>query len=540
MYDFGITDSTLPPWGDYMKNIVSVIINEGVTYTGANAFRNASNLKYVSLADSVTKIGNGCFHSCKNLVTLDLNNVTHIGNKAFNGCSFASVDLSNVIKIGEKAFYMCGDLYRITLGDDLVSVGSNAFNGCCISSQIYFGKSLVSIGEDAFYNNETYSFNVHPDNIYYTSVDGVLFNKDMTTLLRYPPYKEDIQVYFIPDTVTTIYDYAFYNNEYLMDIAVPSSVTKIGEDAFSSCEWLTNIYYYGSKEEWKLIEKYEIGSSLSIKYVVSNPDITYTLENGVLTIKGNGTLSDYTDVIPAPWYPFSESITKIIIEEGIEAIKGQPFIYLKNVEELSVPSTLKEFGSFVFYYCTKLNAITYNGARSDFSAITVGRNNEPFANIEPICTYVYIHYDVNGGENTPDSIKVPCNTSVTLSDIMPQKAGYIFMGWSTQSGDIYAPREAFNAGDEDITLSAIWKSNISLEVNITNGTHMVTPVNVPSGSSIIFAYYNGDTLSEMIPYTYTTESAIPFTATKSYDNIKIFVWKSLESLEPLCAPITEF
>ena len=139
---------------------------------------------------------------------------------------------SGVTSIGNSAFYNCASLANITIPDSVTSIGDGAFGGC---------KSLASI-------------NVSEKSENYSSVDGILFNKNITKLIRYPSAKT-ISEYSVPNSVTSIGNSAFSGCTNLASITIPDSVTSIGDMAFMQCTNLANIYYKGTEEQWNAIAK---------------------------------------------------------------------------------------------------------------------------------------------------------------------------------------------------------------------------------------------------------------------------------------------
>ena len=146
--------------------------------------------------------------------------VTSIGNEAFWGSGLTSVTIPNsVTSIGYYAFRECSGLTSIEIPNSVTSIGTMAFN--CIG--------LISIV-------------VASDNLNYCTVDGVLFNKEQTELNQYPIAKSYTQrEYTIPNSVTSIGDYAFDNCIGLTSVTIPNSVTSIGEGAFYKCTGLTSV-----------------------------------------------------------------------------------------------------------------------------------------------------------------------------------------------------------------------------------------------------------------------------------------------------------
>ena len=200
------------PWLDECGLIRIVILEDGVTSIGNYAFYNCSALTEISIPDSVLRIGRNAFESCTSLTEIMIpGSVTSIGSNAFESCiSLTSLSIpEGVVTIGENAFISCTGLTTVTIPASVESIGNSAFRYCI---------SLVS-------------FNVDSGNSYYCSIDDVLFDLTVTTLIQYPGQKSDT-VYTIPDTVTTIEDYAFYKAEHLTEVIFPDSVTTIEQCAF--------------------------------------------------------------------------------------------------------------------------------------------------------------------------------------------------------------------------------------------------------------------------------------------------------------------
>ena len=198
------------------RSITNVIIGEGVTSIGRDAFGGWS-LTSITIPNSVTSIGEYAFGSCHALTSITIpSSVTSIGEHAFGGCSsLTSITIpEGVTNIGEHAFWVCSSLTSITIPSSVTSIGLEAFSGC---------SSLTSI-------------NVENGNVNYSSLDGVLFNKDKTTLIKYPYGKTGD--YIIPNYVLHIGDRAFagYPNQ---SIVIPDGVTSVGDYAFSGCRNLT-------------------------------------------------------------------------------------------------------------------------------------------------------------------------------------------------------------------------------------------------------------------------------------------------------------
>ena len=163
--------------------------------------------------------------------------VTRIGDQAFNGATeLTSINIpTGVTSIDNYAFSGATALISITIPSSVTSIGDSAFYGASALTSITIPSSVTSIGDSAFHAASLTSIAVDSDNQNFTSVDGVLFNKAATTLIQYPLGKSNT-VYSIPASVTSIGRHAFYHVTSLASVtfAEGSQLTSIGEAAFAN------------------------------------------------------------------------------------------------------------------------------------------------------------------------------------------------------------------------------------------------------------------------------------------------------------------
>ena len=225
-------------------SIPNAINGYAVTSIRDSAFSDCDSLTSVVIGDSVTSIGDRAFYDCSRLTSVVIpDSVTSIGNYAFYDCSsLTSVVIPNsVTSIGSNAFHRCSSLTSVVIGESVTSIGSYAFYSCSSLTSIEIHNSVTSIGEEAFgYCSKLTSITVSENNTKYKSVDGNLYSKDGKTLIQYAIGKTATS-FTIPDSVTSIGEYAFYGCDSLTSVEIGDSVTSIGDSAFAICSSLTSI-----------------------------------------------------------------------------------------------------------------------------------------------------------------------------------------------------------------------------------------------------------------------------------------------------------
>ena len=186
-----------------------------------------------TIPNSVTTIGDWAFAGCDSLTSINIpNSVTTIGKFAFSHCdSLTSINIPNsVTTIGDWAFAGCDSLTSINIPNSVTTIGKFAFSGCDSLTSITIPSSVITIIGNPFHFWHGHLYNESEAFIY---EDYVLFNKNKTTLIAYRAKKTN---YTIPNSVTTIGDWAFAGCDSLTSINIPNSVTTIGNWAFRGCE----------------------------------------------------------------------------------------------------------------------------------------------------------------------------------------------------------------------------------------------------------------------------------------------------------------
>lgn len=224
--------------------LTSIDIPDTVTSIGGSAFSGCTKLTSVRMTSSITSIGNQAFMDCKELTSIDLpDSITEINAAVFAGCSNLSSIIipDSVTTIGRSAFSGCTKLSSIKIPASVTTIIDNAFVDCSGLITVELSESVISMDSNPFYGCFSLkNIIVNENNPKYLSEDGILFNKDKTTLLIYPVGRSESS-YEIPTGVTTIGEYAFNCSSNLKSLVIPSSVTSIEVGGFFNCYSLESI-----------------------------------------------------------------------------------------------------------------------------------------------------------------------------------------------------------------------------------------------------------------------------------------------------------
>ena len=340
------------------SNLTNIKMPDRVSYIGDLAFARCTSLVNITIPDSMTSISYGTFSGCTNLTSIKIpNSVTSISYRAFSGCkSLTSITIpDSVTSIDELVFEDCTCLTSITIPDSVTEVSDRAFIGCT---------SLTAI-------------NVAIENQYYASANGVLYNKDKTTIIYYPDGKKD-KNYKIPDGVTSIGEYAFDDCTSLTSITIPNSVTSIGEYAFYGCASLTSILIPNSVTE--IDDSAFIGCTSLATINVATGNRNYVSVDGVLYNKNK------TELIR---YPDGKKDKNYTIIDGVTSVGQLAFCGCTSFTSVTIPNSVTEIGSSAFRNCTSLTNITIpNSVTSVGSCAFMGCTSLTSITIPDSVTYI--------------------------------------------------------------------------------------------------------------------------------------------------------
>ncbi|MCM8871885.1 MAG: leucine-rich repeat protein, partial [Paludibacteraceae bacterium] len=476
-------------------------IPEGIETIVSGAFSNCTGLTSVTIPNSVTSIGSSAFENCSGLKEVinksDLN-ITQ-GSTANGYVAYYADYVCNGGKtvIGDFIFSdrdktlvkYTGNGGNITLPENFnggsYTIGASAFSGNTTLTSITIPNSVTSIGSSAFENcSGLTSIDVAEGNANYTSIDGVLYDKEKKTLIKCPQTKTSIE---IQNSVTSIGSSAFYNCSGLTSVEIPSGVTDIGSSAFYNCSGLTSveipsgvtgiensafynvrhIVYTGSAmgSPWGAIA---INGFVDGEFVFS--DNTKTRLTAYIGNGGDVTIpSSVTTIGNSAFYNCSR-LTSIEIPNSVTSIEEYAFYDCSELTSVTLPNSVTSIGSKAFYNCSGLKEVIN---KSDLN-ITQGSTANGYV-------AYYADYVCNGGKTV-------------IGDFIFSDRDKTLVKYTGNGGNITLP-ENFNGGSYTIGASA-FSGNTTL-------TSIAIPNSVTSIGNYVFKNCSGLT-SVTIPNSVTS------------------------------------
>ena len=369
----------------------STTIPNGVTSIANSAFNGCTGLIAANIPNSVTSIGESAFEGCSGMTSITIGNgVTTIGNKAFKECSnLTKVEINNneivskpynatprindifgsqvkeyvlgedVKSIGEFAFAECPNLITVHLSEGLTSIGSSAFYLCSNLTEINIPSTLTSLGQSSFYmcyrltkvviNNNALVSNDYSSwstlSYYFgNQVEEYILGEEVTGIGNYAFSGSSIHSINIPSTVTKIGDNAFASCSKLTSVNIPKNVTSIGNNAFQNCTSMAAIQIehgntiYDSREDCNAIIK--------------------TADNTLLFGCQNTIIPNSITAIEDRAFYNCAGLTSITIPNSVTSIGDSAFYSCTGLAAVSIPNSIKRIGHCVFCGCAGLTSIS--------------------------------------------------------------------------------------------------------------------------------------------------------------------------------------
>lgn len=341
--------------------IKNVLISDGINSICESAFEGCFNLKKIMLPEKLNSIGARAFSECTNLENITLSdNITSIGSEAFSGCAnIKNIHIPPISIIHEGLFRNCSSLSDITISENIVNISESAFENCKSLNHITLPKKLTSFQINSLNGcTALKSIAIDENNRDFTAINGILFNKDQTVLLKYPAGKTDTE-YTIDPNITSIGADSFRDCQNITEISFPENAAEIGSAAFRN----------------SALKRVNIGENIKTIGIYAFADCTALNE---------AVLSAGADNISAGMFYGCSSLTEITLPDNIIKINERAFAGCTALSNITLPDSLEEIGIYVFSGCTHLTGIDIPASAANISNTAFyGCTNMKYINISP-------------------------------------------------------------------------------------------------------------------------------------------------------------
>lgn len=376
------------------SSLEEVVIPDSVTKIESYAF-SGSALRQISLPDSTMEILDFAFRFCSNLEEISFSrNIALIGDRAFEGTAWYDnqkeglVYLNNWV-VGYKEPYQ--PVNEIRIAEGTVGICNEFLSNSNVKS-VYIPESVIYIPK-AFIAFNLYLENIAVDsnNKYFLSENGILYNKNKTEIICFPPAKTDvkfeipygienvrdnafaycqnIEEIILPNTLKEIGSQAFAGCHQLKEIAIPDGVTFIGGKAFEGCLSLSNIAMTNS------VKKMGLFAFENTAWYRNQPDGIIYIGNILYDYKGIITEEDIVEIredtvcIAGGAFIYQNKLRSIYIPDSVEYIGEGAFGLATNLKEVYISKNLKEVAIGAFSYSSGITDVYYRGTKEDWDKI---------------------------------------------------------------------------------------------------------------------------------------------------------------------------
>ena len=478
---------------DGNKTISEYKISNQVKKVGRHAFDSCVNLQTVHIPENVTEFELYAFKGCPSLKTF----IVDPRNKNF--CTIDGVLYSSDLKtlvccpnaratndfiIPEKvttiagcAFFEAENLTEITIPDQVEVIGFSAFEKCVNITSVYIPASVREIQGCAFSTcYKLQKIEVDPNNKYFTSIDGVLYNHDKTKLISCPNLSE----YTIPSSVKIIGEYAFQGCKNLKSVTIPNSVEIIEEGAFSYCDGLTSIDIPQSVREiggsafWNSENLRTVNLTDGVETIGEGAFLSCTSLRSISIPPSAKEIGDYlcqkcysletitleNDYISEYAFSKCNNLTSVVIPSNIKAIGTCAFWDCPNLVSVSIAEGVQNISRGSFYECKKLETVSIPGSVSEIEPLTFAEcENLRFVSIGNGVEIISANSFRNCRNIT--SITLPKSIKVVGDDVFPNLKSVAYDGEESVLQQLMAKKCLADAykinGQYDSTQSRVLK-----------------------------------------------------------------------------------
>ncbi|MBQ8448668.1 MAG: leucine-rich repeat protein [Clostridia bacterium] len=400
-------------------DIVSIVLPEGVKSIGNMAFASCDNLKSIVIPQGLTSIGQYAFKGCESLKSITIpSSVTSIGNRSFYGCH----NIKDIYYGGTQAQWKkisVGEenepLKKATVhfeGDEKASAGGTS----AVSAKAAAGKDGKIVYSDGRVEVLEYGITKIKERAYYGHKDDIIsvaLPESVTAIERFAFYDcRSLKSIEIPGSVTTIAGEALGYCMSLTSIEIPGSVTEIGEKAFTYCTSLENIklpsgitaisahIFDGCSSLASITIPKNVTSIGEYAFYNCNNLASIEIPSGVSEIGkcafcyctnlASIELPDGLTQIDSSVFSWCKSLAIVNPPSGITSIGAYAFEVCKSLTSIRIPRSVTVIGEEAFNICNNLNDIYYEGSKSEWARISIGKGN---AKLTSLFGKAKIHYN---------------------------------------------------------------------------------------------------------------------------------------------------
>ncbi|MGN0783868.1 MAG: leucine-rich repeat protein, partial [Christensenellales bacterium] len=496
-------------------------IPAGIYTIGEYAFYNCTKLTKVTFPEWVTEIKAYAFYYCTGMTGLIFEGTKNsddlaVRQNAFNYCRYVSV-LNVPANLVIAEVYSFGIGYssayatvNVNIDRESVDIAENAFvqrnNG---TGALYYYVKIVNIGATAPEINVSSVFgsglsevNVDPQNIHYSSVDGILFDKAIETLMYYPATR--VGAYVIPDTVKKIDNNAFYNRTMLTAITIPASVEEIGYRAFYNCTGMRTVTFVTGGTAPLTIGQEAFrgcnvvtGITIPARTVVIGDSAFYSNGMKTLAFEAGGT-ADLTIQYRA-FYGCS-SLETVVLPERTKVIENNAFESCLRMKTISIPESVEKMGGYTTVNDEEVLSSTFSVFTTCYALeqVNVAEGNKYFKSIGGLLFYKGLYEGWYGSstvfhDHTDGDVKALVFVPISAKGVLeiPATVGYVFASAFASNGNYTGL--AYTANDGGITKVTFAASNNCIGNKIYFGTKAfsyavkMTEIILPTGLMDILA-----------------------------------------------------
>lgn len=408
--------------GDYtfnaLMNVTSITFPSTLESVGYQSFASMNKMSALPQGSNLVTIGEAAFAGWSTATELDLpDTVVTIGKRAFNSWKPSTLTIpASVRTISDSAFSGWTNLETLVFEEGVETIGANAFASTMLT-EANLPASLTSMDATSFNgNNLLAAYNVAEANTVYSSVDGILYNKAKTLLIRCPDaYQGEVVIaeecteiggsafdgcagvnsVVLPQNLVNIGGAAFSGTS-ITSITIPETVTELGAGAFAGCSYLTEAVV---NADISVLPQYLFNGCSALETVTIGEKIggygtscfqSCSALTNVTAIQGADSIPDYCfymcsslahfDIPDSVTYignsAFAECglLEEIVIPEGVTSIGMYAFQYCTSITELTIPAGVTSLPGMMCQFCSSLREVTVLGDLSVPTTQVVGNN----------------------------------------------------------------------------------------------------------------------------------------------------------------------